>query len=146
VGSVLVDIEVERLDGEEGQPVAAGKVEQPEAVEKELNRTAKAEGRALAIPKVRQAAKEKGIDINSVLGTGPNGRVVMEDILEAAEAASKVDEVAPVAKAQDTSESYRVSLTRGVAAAMVKSMTASLAAPHMNLGEEIRVDELLRVQ
>ncbi|KAF4749132.1 hypothetical protein FOZ63_025847, partial [Perkinsus olseni] len=77
---------------------------------------------------------------------GPNGRVVMEDILKATEAATKVDEVAPVAKAQDTSESYRVSLTRGVAAAMVKSMTASLAAPHMNLGEEIRVDELLRVQ
>ncbi|KAF4755826.1 hypothetical protein FOZ63_029928, partial [Perkinsus olseni] len=148
VGSVLVDMEVERLDGEEGQPVAAGKVEQPEVVEKgsELSRGSKAEGRALAIPMVRQAAKEKGIDINSVLGTGPDGRIVMEDILQAAEAATKVDEVAPAEKAQDTSESYRVSLTRGVAAAMVKSMTASLAAPHMNLGEEIRVDELLRVQ
>ncbi|KAF4706771.1 hypothetical protein FOZ63_002161, partial [Perkinsus olseni] len=147
VGSVLVDIEVERLDGEEGQPVAAGRVEQPGAVEKgsELNRGSKAEGRALAIPMVRQAAKEKGIDINSVLGTGPNGRVVMEDILKATEAATKVDEIAPVEKVQDTSESYRVSLTRGVAAAMVKSMTVSLAAPHMNLGEEIRVDELLRV-
>ena len=38
-------------------------------------------GRALATPAVRALAKEKGLDINQVVGTGPDCRVLKEDIL-----------------------------------------------------------------
>ncbi len=36
--------------------------------------------RALSTPAVRAYAKEKGVDINKVTGTGPNHRVTRDDI------------------------------------------------------------------
>src|SRR5688572_30696606 len=36
--------------------------------------------KATAAPAVRKHAREKGVDIHQVLGTGPNGRVVREDV------------------------------------------------------------------
>jgi len=35
----------------------------------------------LATPAVRHIAKSKGVDINSIPGTGKDGRVMKEDIL-----------------------------------------------------------------
>lgn len=38
---------------------------------------------SLATPKVRKLAKEKGVDINSMNGSGPNGRITEDDVLHA---------------------------------------------------------------
>lgn len=45
--------------------------------------------RVLATPVARQLAKDLGVDINTVTGTGPAGRVMKIDILQAAEKAQE---------------------------------------------------------
>ncbi len=42
--------------------------------------TAMRSGKVLTTPSVRRIASEEGVNLNEVLGTGENGRVVMEDI------------------------------------------------------------------
>lgn len=44
-----------------------------------------AEGRIKASPLARKIAEEKGVDLSTVEGTGPGGRIVREDIMKAAE-------------------------------------------------------------
>ena len=44
--------------------------------------------KALATPVARAMAKDLGVDINTIIGTGPNGRVMKEDIKKASETKS----------------------------------------------------------
>ncbi|MFP4286266.1 MAG: dihydrolipoamide acetyltransferase family protein [Candidatus Izemoplasmataceae bacterium] len=57
--------------------------------------------RALATPVARKLAKDLGIDINTIEGTGPQGRVMKEDIQKAASA----KEDAPAKPSTDASQS-----------------------------------------
>jgi len=43
-------------------------------------------GRILASPAARRVARERGVDLSKVVGTGPGGRIVKEDVLAAAAA------------------------------------------------------------
>lgn len=58
-----------------------------------------AAGRVLATPATRRLAREKGIDITQVQGTGPAGRVTQDDVLRFAEAgaptATPTDDASP---------------------------------------------------
>ena len=56
-------------------------------------------GRVLAVPAARQLARELGIDIAQVPGSGPNGRVRVEDVRAYAEQAAASTPVAPAATA-----------------------------------------------
>ena len=53
--------------------------------------------RALATPATRKRARELGVDIQSVSGTGPAGRVTLTDVERAASGATPVAPAAPVA-------------------------------------------------
>ncbi|CAM3593701.1 dihydrolipoamide acetyltransferase family protein [Deinococcus saxicola] len=44
--------------------------------------TARADGRVLAVPAARQLAREMNIDLAQVQGSGPNGRIRVQDVLE----------------------------------------------------------------
>lgn len=59
----------------------------------------KKKGKALATPVARKMAKDHGVDINKIDGTGPAGRVMKEDIKKAAEGA-KMKEAAPASAAE----------------------------------------------
>src|SRR5438128_1240420 len=64
-----------------------------------------AEGRLKASPLARRIARERGIDLASLTGTGPDGRIVAEDVERAAAAP------APVAPAEAAGEVERRELT-----------------------------------
>ena len=64
-------------------------------------------GRLFVSPNARRVAAELGIDLNSVSGTGPNGRIVSEDV----EAAAKRPAAARVAAAPVMSQSSGVLAT-----------------------------------
>jgi 2-oxoisovalerate dehydrogenase E2 component (dihydrolipoyl transacylase) len=57
------------------------------AAEAEPETEPEAPKRALATPPVRKLAREMGVDIDAVRGTGPDGRVTREDVVAASEGA-----------------------------------------------------------
>src|SRR6266516_6385874 len=55
----------------------------------ELKAPASGNGRIKASPLARRIARERGIDLSAVAGTGPEGRVVAEDVARAAATAAQ---------------------------------------------------------
>ncbi|MEQ7033655.1 dihydrolipoyllysine-residue acetyltransferase [Enterococcus durans] len=120
--------------------------------------------RVLAMPSVRQFAREKDVDISQVTATGKGGRVTKEDIENfisgggvpaKAEEAAPVKETAPAEKAEtkpakpaqafksnlgDLEERVALTPTRkAIAKAMVNSKQT---APHVTLHDEVEVSKL----
>lgn len=54
-------------------------------------------GRIKASPLAKKTAANMGVDLASVIGTGPNGRIVQRDVIKAAEAAKQQPKVQPAA-------------------------------------------------
>lgn len=73
--------------------------EQPAASLKKPDPSSQDERRIRVSPAAKKLAKEQGVDLHDVTGTGPKGRVTREDILRAAEAGSTkqpaVEQVTP---------------------------------------------------
>jgi len=84
---------------EAGEPEPRQEVPQAEAV-------AAGNGRIKASPLARRLARERGVDLRSVRGTGPEGRIVAEDVERA-----EVGAPAPPAAAVSTGESVQIPLT-----------------------------------
>ena len=121
----------------------------------------------LAMPSVRQYAREKGVDITAVVPTGKGGRVTREDIdnfggapvasaapaaspaVEAAPATQAAAPAAPAAKAEpakpfvgSAEREERVKLTpmrKAISKAMVNSKHT---APHVTLHDQVEVSKL----
>jgi pyruvate dehydrogenase E2 component (dihydrolipoamide acetyltransferase) len=74
------------------------------------------EGRPRASPAARQLARQLGIELSRVTGTGPEGAIVRDDVLRATEAAPEA-ELPQVARKEETAEEHlRISpLARRVA-------------------------------
>ena len=70
---------------ERGRAASADASEQPTEV-KEPPAPARADGRVKASPLARRIARERGIELSEVRGTGPEGRIVAEDVERAATA------------------------------------------------------------
>ena len=80
VGSVLLEIEVA---GEE--PVASHVAVASAPPKAAVQAVAPASGmRVEVVPAARQLAKEKGLDLATITGTGPNGRITLDDVHRAA--------------------------------------------------------------
>jgi len=107
---------------------------------------------ALATPAVRALAKELGVDINKVKGTGPEGRVLEKDVRQAVEMKEKPVEVKPV-EAPKKVRKYdlygyvdRIPL-RGVRRSIAKAMVKSkYTAPHVTTMDEADVTELWKIR
>jgi pyruvate dehydrogenase E2 component (dihydrolipoamide acetyltransferase) len=85
------EVEVEEDEQEEGSPGAAREEERErgrEAAKEEPEPTeaARADGRVKASPLARRIARERNIDLAALTGTGPDGRIVAEDVERAATA------------------------------------------------------------
>ncbi|KRU16868.1 MULTISPECIES: dihydrolipoamide acetyltransferase family protein [Bacillus] len=116
--------------------------------------------RVIAMPSVRKYAREKGIEIYKVAGSGKNGRVLKEDIdsfvnggsaaQEAApqaaesakeEAAPKAAAAAPVLEGEFPETREKMSgIRKAIAKAMVNSKHT---APHVTLMDEVDVTNLV---
>lgn len=105
---------------------------------------------ALATPSVRALAKELGVDINKLQGTGPEGRVLERDVRQFAEAKEKP--VEPVKKPVKVKKydlyGYvdRIPL-RGVRRSIAKAMVKSkYTAPHVSAMDDADVTELWQIR
>ena len=162
VGQVCIEFET---DGE-GTPVeeAPAPVEEvveetpvpePEPVKEEVVRAAPAPApapaptpvvvaapgaRPLASPAVRQRARESGIDLTTVAGSGPAGRITHGDLDSWKEAGSPVAAAGPSRAARTgTTEVPVIGLRRKIS----ESMTASYTTiPHFSYFEEVDITHL----
>ncbi|RLN30896.1 hypothetical protein C2845_PM05G07330 [Panicum miliaceum] len=95
--------------------------------------------RVVASPYAKKLAKDLGVDLFSVMGSGPGGRIVAKDV-EAALAAPK--KAAPVAAARpDVPLGSTVPFTT-MQGAVSKNMVESLAVPTFRVGYTITTDAL----
>jgi pyruvate dehydrogenase E2 component (dihydrolipoamide acetyltransferase) len=88
------------------------------------------EGKIRAAPAARRLAKELGLDLAAIRGTGPAGRITPEDVRQAHE------------KAQPATLS-RVEQRRAVIAGLMRSVTT---IPHINVCREVGADGLVQVK
>ncbi len=172
VGDVLITFEVE---GEGSAP--SEEAEQPKAednakdvqdtdqkVEDKPNEVQihKSE-RVIAMPSVRKYAREKGVDIREVQGSGDNGRVVKEDIDAFANGgqtseAPATEEKAPAAAASAPKTEFKPYVAaqpeletrekiKGIRKAISKAMVNSKhTAPHVTLMDEVDVTNLVALR
>jgi len=104
----------------------------------------------LATPAVRALAKELGVDINKVKGSGPEGRVLEKDVRQFADAKGKPPEpekkVTKVKKYDLYGYVDRIPL-RGVRRSIAKAMVKSkYTAPHVTTMDEADVTELWKIR
>jgi pyruvate dehydrogenase E2 component (dihydrolipoamide acetyltransferase) len=104
-------------------------------------------GRVFASPLAKKLAKEKGLDLSTVKGSGENGRIIRRDVEQAqvvvAPAASSAAQpaVAPVVVASgvENKESVKNSQMRKVIAKRLSE--SKFTAPHYYLTVEVEMDE-----
>lgn len=167
VGSALVEIDLEGAENvetasevvEEG----AGVVGTLEVAGNSMVLSASKEGiadtkdansksvKSLATPVARAIAKEYGIDINKVTGTGPGGRVVKEDIIKFGQVKSGIattssDTVKKTDVAQG-GEKVEIEPLSQIRKTIAKNMVNSKHnAAHMTVFEEVEISELERIR
>ena len=153
---------------ESGQNVKKEKVEESTKESKEQSidqkqeepKGSSANKRVIAMPSVRKYAREKGVDIQQVVGSGKNGRIVKEDIESFLngdqQSSEKVKEATTenTTSQEETKQAAPVALegefpeTRekmsGIRKAIAKAMVHSKhTAPHVTLMDEVDVTELV---
>ncbi|MYL63622.1 biotin/lipoyl-binding protein [Bacillus hwajinpoensis] len=177
VGDVVITFDAEGYEDAEEEPAA----EQPQAEEEAPKAEAKSEAkedsagskplpeddeetdptkRVIAMPAVRKYARENGVSISKVSGSGKNGRVVKEDIdthlngggEAASEAPAATEEKAeakqettttsaqPQASAQPETREKMKGMRKAIAKAMVNSKHT---APHVTHMDEVVVTDLV---
>ncbi|MDZ4120893.1 MAG: dihydrolipoamide acetyltransferase family protein [Candidatus Cloacimonadaceae bacterium] len=178
VGSVLVEIDIEGIQGEAAQQIAQ---EKPQAAKNEIVEekgfgvvgtievagdgaylpssgegiTAKIEPatsqtrKVLATPVARAMAKERGIEINDVKGSGPAGRVTIKDI-ERYQASSKYETAAlgsPSPKTRESGSLYEIKPLSQIRKTIAKNMLRSKQqAAHMSVMDEVEISELVNMR
>ncbi len=104
----------------------------------------------LAAPKVRRLALERGVDLKTLAGSGPGGRITEQDVQSAAVGKASSDEKKPALKIKSKYDFYgileRIPL-RGVRRATAKKMAESVAtAAHVTHFDEADVTRLVELR
>ena len=133
VGNMLVEIEV--AGGAAAAPPSAtpAPASAPGAA---ATATAAAPVRMEAVPAARQLAKERGLDLAAIAGTGPNGRITLADVRRVLEAGEGVPGPRTTVPGGDGAEE-RVPL-RGMRRKIAEHMTlAARTVPHYTFVAEV---------
>jgi pyruvate dehydrogenase E2 component (dihydrolipoyllysine-residue acetyltransferase) len=152
--------------GEQGEAVEVGEDPQEEGSparareqERERGRAASAEqvteikqpqpsvvnGRVKASPLARRIARERGIDLGNVAGTGPEGRVVAEDV-ERAAATAAPSPSAPLAAPVPVSADVEVEQLSSMRKTIARRLTEAWQAPVFQLGITVDMGRALEVR
>ncbi|XP_060729848.1 lipoamide acyltransferase component of branched-chain alpha-keto acid dehydrogenase complex, mitochondrial-like [Tachysurus vachellii] len=165
VGSPLVDIETDApRDGGHEEDIVETLAVSHEHPHQEIKGH-----KTLATPTVRRLAMENNVKLSEVVGTGKDGRILKEDILNflakqtgailpyddvkvpvAPAAPAKVEKVAPhptptVPRPVFTGKD-RTEPLNGFQKAMLKTMTAALKIPHFGYCDEVDLTNLVRLR
>jgi pyruvate dehydrogenase E2 component (dihydrolipoamide acetyltransferase) len=98
-------------------------------------------GRIKASPLARRIARERGVDLTALAGTGPDGRIVAEDV----ESAPVAGAAAPAPAVEPAGDVEVVTLTP-TRKTIARRLTEAWAAPVFQLGVSIDMTEALHLR
>jgi len=122
---------------------ASSEFKTEEKLEKQKNQ------KVLATPVARALAKDLGIDINNVTGTGPAGRVMKEDIMKHGEKRTSSSVTTKSSQTSQVKEELLVEIEpitqirRTIAKNMIQ---AKHNAAHMTVFDEVEISELAKIR
>ena len=131
IGAEGEEVAEERAPAEEPK-AQEPKAEEPEPEEPAVEAPAPAAangGRVKASPLARRIARERGIDLAALTGTGPEGRIVAEDVERAEKAGAPTAAAPAAAAAAPTSGEVEVVPLTGMRKAIARRMTEAWQAP-----------------
>ena len=112
--------------------------------------------RVIASPLAKRIAAEKGIDLATIKGTGPGGRIVKADVeapqpAQAASAAASVPAAAPAPSAPATLPDFGIphedAKLNNIRKVIARRLTeAKQTIPHIYLTVDVRLDALLKLR
>jgi pyruvate dehydrogenase E2 component (dihydrolipoyllysine-residue acetyltransferase) len=123
------------------RPVRASGPEEGVRGDREVPPTG-ADGRVKASPLARRIARERGIDLSTVAGTGPDGRVVAEDVERATATGTSAPATAPVPIPQDVEVEQLSSMRKTIA----RRLTEAWQAPVFQLGITVDMGRALELR
>ena len=98
-------------------------------------------GRIKASPLARRIARERGVDLAALAGTGPDGRIVAEDVENA-----PVGGAAPAAPAAAPEADVEIVTMTGTRRTIARRLTEAWSAPVFQLGVSIDMTEALHLR
>src|SRR5215203_2873817 len=124
-----------------GQEAAAATAESATAAVADA--PARPDGRVKASPLARRLAREKGLDIATLTGTGPEGRIVAEDVQRGATATPQPAPAATLAAPSGEVEEIELTSTRKTIA---RRLTEAWAAPVFQLTVSVDMTRALELR
>jgi len=141
VGTPIALIEVEGVIEEKVKERKAEALPQP-TVQSPEQKQAKPTTEILATPAVRRLARELGVDLSSIKGTGPGGRITEDDVRNFAKVQQTVEKAKVVIKERE--ERIPISgIRRLIAEKMSLANTKAAMVTHM---DETDVTELVKIR
>jgi pyruvate dehydrogenase E2 component (dihydrolipoamide acetyltransferase) len=112
------------------------------------------DSRIIATPLAKRLAKQAGIDLKTINGSGPHGRIVKADLDTASKAPASAPTIAPPAKGQDARQladllgmPYELRPNSGFRKTIARRLTeAKQTVPHFYLTLDCRIDALLELR
>lgn len=144
VGSPLYQVELPDGPGAAQPKQEAAKAVEGTAAKAESKPVlASAQGKEiLALPSTRRLAKEMGIDLSTVKGTGKRGTILKEDLVQPAVKTPP----APVFATSAVPGHSHLKKMPKILRSMAKSMTESLKIPHLTLTDDVNMDNLIALR
>lgn len=150
--ATIAEVVEEETAGVVGEVIATSEVIPPSTEEFVLSAEPSKGKKVLATPVARKMAKDLGVDISTIKGTGPNGRVMKEDIQKAkAQVSIATPQVPPTSKPSPISASTvseiqgneeRIPLTRIRKTISERMSQSRFTIPHTTHMDEIDISNL----
>jgi pyruvate dehydrogenase E2 component (dihydrolipoamide acetyltransferase) len=103
--------------------------------------------RVKASPLARRIARERGVDLASIVGTGPEGRVLAEDVERAATGDPRPGAVAPSGRPSlVTDDAVEVVELTSIRRTIARRLTDAWTAPVFQLGASVDMSEALALR
>ena len=100
-----------------------------------------------ASPLARRLARERGVDLASIKGSGPGGRIVKEDVLAAGEQPAAAEKPKPAPAARRPEQDVEIEEPTRMQATIARRMTQSkTTVPHFYVTVECQVDEAVKMR
>ena len=133
-------------EGGSADKAAPVKASPPQAVVATENATGNTSGKVRVSPPVKRKAKQLGVDIATVVGSGPNGRITSEDIDRAASGSDggATQEGGDANEAASTAGKFTSSKLSATQQTIARRLVESKqSVPHFYLSVDIELDGLL---